>query len=168
MRSGGQLSLGTTPPITIQSTVMPPLADWHDAVAFSEGENLAMSIDGTGAVPAMATSVVAPSQVTITSRFDTPVPPMTDYTMTWTGGTTGIVELGVSSGIDGDFMLLNCRFPAAAGQGTITAAALAAYGFDGMMGVSVSNITTEQAANWTVDFAVRFYALTSTGFALLY
>jgi len=168
MFAGGNLALGTTPPITIESTVVPRNADWHDAVAFSGGEAITMAIDGTGALPPMSTSVVAPAQVTITSRFDTPVPPMTDYTVTWTGGTTGVVELGVDYGTDGDFMLLNCRFPAAAEQGTISAAALAAFGFDGTMGIGVSNVTTVESAHWTVDFTVTFYALTPGRFGLVY
>jgi len=165
---GGSLTVGTTPPITIESTVTPHNADWHDAVAFDEGQAIPMSIDGAGSLPPMTTSVVAPSQITITSRFDTPVPPMTDYTLTWTGGTTGVVDLEVSYGTDGDFMLLSCRFQAASGQGTITAAALAAYGFDGLLGVSVSDVTTEEVANWVVDFVVSFDSLTPGTFDLLY
>jgi hypothetical protein len=137
--------------------------EWYEAVEFAAGETLTMATDGSGTLPAMAGSVTAPTQVTVTSRFDAPIASGSDFELTWSGGTTGRVALYASYGTDGDFMLMQCSFPAASGHGTITAAAIQAYGFAGLASVATFDHTTVQVANWTVDFVVGFDGLWPDG-----
>ncbi|HEX4452361.1 MAG TPA: hypothetical protein VH143_15900 [Kofleriaceae bacterium] len=98
------------------------------------------------AVPAMSASVVAPTQVTITSNFNgVRILSTSDYVLTWTGGTTGTVGLEDSYGIDGDFTLVDCSFPAGPGHGTISMAALQLIPYGGLTRLGVSNAVTQQA-----------------------
>ncbi len=161
----GQVALGTTPPVTISSVpVAPGSVEWHHVGDFAAGQTVTLATDGTGAVPALSASVVAPTQVTVTSRFGSmAIPSASDYELTWTGGTTGTVHLGVSSGVDGDFTLLDCSFPAAPGRGTISAATLQAFHSSGLARIDASSVATQQAANWTIDFIVGYDALWTDG-----
>jgi hypothetical protein len=164
--SAGNVMFGTTPPVTIMSMPPPPgpgAAEFHDVGDFSAGQTVMFSIDGSGAIPALSASVVAPAQVTVTSRWDSPISWATDYELTWIAGTTGTVNLGVSAGIDGDFTLLDCSFPAAAGQGTIPAMTLQTLHGYGLGRIDVSDVATRQAANWTMDFVVGYDALWTDG-----
>jgi hypothetical protein len=160
----GELTLGTSPPITITSMpVARGQVEWHEGAEFAAGEAIAVTTDGSGTLPAMAATVSAPAQVTITSRFDAPIAAGSDFELTWNGGTTGSVALYSSYGTDGDFSYLRCTFPAASGHGTITAAAIQAYGFDGLASVYTFDVATVQVANWTVDFVVGFDGLWPDG-----
>lgn len=163
--SGGQITLGTTPPTTVASTAQPPgTVEYYDVNDFSPGQPVTFSIAGTGAVPAMAASVPAPSQVTITSNFDgTLVSKSSDYVLTWTGATTGTLDLSVSAGIDGDFGLVDCPFPAAPGTGTISAAALQMFPSGGLARFEVMNTAPQQAGEWTIEFGVGYDALWADG-----
>jgi hypothetical protein len=163
--AGGQITFGTTPPTTIVSTATAPgTIESHDVGEISGGQPVTFAIDGTGAVPAMSASVVAPTQVTITSNFDgVRIPATSDYVLTWTGATTGTVELDVSYGIDGDFTLVDCAFPAAPGQGTISMAALQRMPYGGLARLDVSDAATQQAGAWTIDFLVGYDAVWADG-----
>lgn len=164
--SAGHVTFGTTPPVTITSTPPAPgpgAAEFHDVGDFSAGQTVTISVDGSGAIPALSASLVAPAQVTVTTRWDSPISRASDYEVSWTAGTTGTVNLGVSAGIDGDFTLLDCSFPAAAGQGTISAMTLQTFNGYGLARVDVSDVATRQAANWTMDFVVGYDALWTDG-----
>ena len=163
--SGGQIILGTTPPTTITSTAPAPgTVEYYDVNDISPGQPVTFSIAGTEAVPAMSASVSAPSQVTITSNFNgVRIPATSDYSLTWTGATTGTLDLGVSYGIDGDFTLIDCSFPAAPGEGTISMAALQLFPYGGLARLSVSNAVTQQTGAWTIIFRVGYDALWADG-----
>ncbi|HEX4454210.1 MAG TPA: hypothetical protein VH143_25275 [Kofleriaceae bacterium] len=162
---GGQITFGTTPPVTIVSTAPAPgFAESDDVGDISAGQPVTFLIAGTGAVPAMSASVPAPSQATVTSSFDgTPIPTTSDFVLTWTGATTGTLELGVVAGIDGDFGLVDCSFPAAPGSGTISKAALQMFPSGGLARFELSNAVTQQAGAWTIELGVGYDALWPDG-----
>lgn len=163
--SGGKIAFGTTPPSVITS--MPPapgFVEFHGVGDVVAGQLVTFAVDGTGVVPAMSASVLAPSQVTITSDFrGTTISSGSDFVLTWTGGTTGTLDIGDVLGIDGDFTLIDCSFPAAAGSGVISMAALQKTPGGGLTRIGVSNDATEQAGEWTIDFEVGYDALWPDG-----
>jgi hypothetical protein len=97
---------------------------------FPQADDLTFQAPGAG-VPAFSVSVVAPSSITETQPSEMSpldVDLATGLTVHWTGTSTGDMVLslfGPAVGATGPNREVDCRFPAAAGIGTVPASALA-------------------------------------------
>jgi hypothetical protein len=94
---------------------------------WSGGETLAVSAAG-GVAPAFDLSMKAPAQIVLTAPVLTGTPLViargADMSVTWTGGTAGTLFVIELAATDPDHAyIIECTFDAAAGNGTIPAAA---------------------------------------------
>jgi hypothetical protein len=114
-------------------------------------------------VPAFNTTLVAPQQAVITSRFDSAsVPAGQPLTLTWTGTVSGVVRLTAFAGTDGDFNYLDCDLDAAPGTGMISSAALKAFG-GGLVRLYAADLIDVSVDHWTLEVSVGFDAVWPDG-----
>jgi hypothetical protein len=166
---------GATAPIVL----MPPAADagpygpqydWGSTpggATFGPGSTLTVAASGDTVPPFMAT-VTMPDLLTVTS----PTPDFTgtvtvfqskDLPITWTGATSGTIQVLMSQSDNNVNIQMVCQFPASAGTRTVPAATLSNLALGGMSAfsptvtgivISVSNSAPQvmpMPAGWTVN-----------------
>lgn len=155
--SAGTITLMTTP-----QTVVPAGSWWVTANPFKGGT--AIEILGSGAeIPAFDLSVVAPMQATITSRFDMErVPAGEPLVLTWSGNSLGHIIVNGFYGTDGPFNYVRCALDAAPGTGSISRAAMDAFG-GGVLRLSSEASLAANVEGWNLDVAVVLDAIWEDG-----
>jgi hypothetical protein len=151
----------TTKPVTLAPAGQQGL---FEASTFEAGEEITVSAPG-GSVPAFTTNLSVPKQAVITSRFDSAtVPAGQPLTLTWTGPETGVVRVTAFAGTDGAFSFIVCDLPAGPGIGTISYAALHAFGGGGgVVRIYVADIVELSLEHWTIEVSVGFDAIWPDG-----
>lgn len=86
-----------------------------------------------------------------------------DYTLTWTGGTSGRVDVGASSAGNNTAYVF-CDFEASAGTGTIPAALLSMLpAGQGGIGITGWASTSKQVSDWGLYFSLFYDSLWPDG-----
>ena len=161
--SAGTVAIsGTQPAISMP---IQPDKTYHQVTSttpfFAGGESLMFSAAGAD-VPAFSKTLTAPGKATITA----PAKPGTvlgvnrgqDFVVTWTGGGAGEVQVALLPG-GSNTVSVYCRFPAAAGTGTIPSATLAHLaGGSGAFAMASVAATTQAAGEWNVHLEAYYNA----------
>jgi hypothetical protein len=133
---------------------------------FQPGQMASVSTTG-GTAPAYMATLTMPSRITITapakSTTAVGVDRTQDYTITWSGGTSGDVELFASSTTNPNSYVI-CAIPASAGSGTILSALLSMLPA-GMGSISFIGWSTTQkiSGDWSLYFSLFEDALWPDG-----
>ena len=137
---------------------------------YDGGETLTVSADGKD-VPAFTTSLTAPSKVTLAAPVVTAssltVKRSTGVTATFSGASSGSVVLYFSATSATMAFALTCTFDAAAGGGTIPAAAFADFpAGNGTFDFYVKQTGTLVVAPWEIHFTASKAVVDPAGIAL--
>jgi hypothetical protein len=161
--SAGTVTItGASQPITLTPDAMGQYAPMMvPTPLFTGGEMVTFS--GTGATaPAFSKAIKTPSKVTITQPAK-PAPYLVvdrtrDFTVTWTGGGAGKVQVALNSST-ADRRLF-CRFDASAGSGKLPTAALAMFAA-GDGGYAMAAVTIDEAVvgDWGIEVSAYFNAV---------
>lgn len=165
--SAGTVTLtGAAQPITL----MPNPDKTYTAVTstttpmFSGGENVTFAATGAD-VPAFSKSLVMPSRATITSpskpaaAASLVVPRGQDYSVTWSGGGSGKVQVALFT-LGTVPQRLICYFDASAGDGKVPTAALAMLSAGaGSFAMATTAFMEVDAGDWAVQLGGFFNAV---------
>lgn len=131
---------------------------------FAGGETITFAAAG-GDVPAFDKTITAPTKTTITAPAEPPssspylaIARASDFTVSWTGGGSGQVQIVLSSP-QGDLRLF-CRFDASAGTGKVPSGALLKLpsGTGSFAMASIAQ-TVHEAGDWAVDVSAYYNAV---------
>jgi hypothetical protein len=154
---------GTSQPITLDPAADNTYMSFTATADLAQpGDMLTVTADGT-TVPGYTETLVVPSKITITSPAKpaaaVPVSRAADYTIAWSGGSTGDVELAAGSSTQGA-PFVYCQIPSSAGTGTIPAALLSMLPA-GMGSISAHgwSTMTKQASDWGLYFSIFYDAI---------
>lgn len=139
------------------------------------GESLSVSATG-GEVPAFATTLIAPGEMTVTSPAwpaggPTTIARAADLTLAWNGSGVGVVDVGLVGGSAATQAAeIHCRFPLSAGQGVVPAAMLANLpaGSSGALLMFAMTPTTLTEGAWSVDVSLESAAVDGHGAPVSY
>ena len=131
---------------------------------FSGGETITYAATGAD-VPAFSGTLVMPSRATITSppkpaaAATLEVPRSQDFHVTWSGGGSGQVQIGLfGSGTDPQRLI--CYFDASAGGGSVPTAALAMLAAgSGGFAMATTAFTEVDEGDWAVQLGAYFNAV---------
>jgi hypothetical protein len=142
--------------------LLPGTQNYVNAQPFQEGQAIGVQASGAD-VGTFETSVTAPMQATVTSRFDqTTLAAGQPLILTWSPATSGVIRVRGFYGTDGDSNYLDCPLDGASGTGTISAAAIAGFG-GGILRLYAESSTRLHVSDWDVDVSITFDALWSDG-----
>ncbi len=164
--SAGATSFTLTPQVTASGTTYQPMLApqplWHDA------ESVVVSAAG-GDVPAFATTLTAPTAVTLTMGAGSGGGPMLlprqdDLVVEWSGGGFGTVDVELL-GSGAAAVDVHCRFAPSARSGVVPAALLAMLPAtaNGALVVSSNNEQLLAAGGWSVDVRLETSAVDASG-----
>ena len=164
--SGGTVTIaGAAQAITLMPNAMGQYDTFMVAnPLFSGGETITFMTTGA-MVPALTKAITAPSKATITAPAKPPtsspylvVNRGQDFTVSWSGGGSGKVQVALNSSMADQRIM--CRFDASAGTGKLPSAALQTFAVGGG-GFAMASITEEQAiaGDWAVDVSAYFNAV---------
>lgn len=154
---------GTSQPITLTPATDNTYMSFTATADLAQpGDMITVTADGT-TVPGYTETLAMPSKVTVTSPAKPTgalsVARSADFTVAWSGGTTGDVELSASSGTQGA-PFVYCQLSASAGTGTIPAALLAMLpAGTGGIGVTGWSTMTKQVDDWGLYFSLFYDAI---------
>jgi hypothetical protein len=135
---------------------------------FAAGDTMTLSGAGGADLPAFAAqSLVTPTQVLVTAPACTGTCPdldrTQDLTVAWTGAGAGKVVVTFETISDTQAVLLQCRFDATAGTGTVPAALLGKLDKAGDPNVSgIEQISDENEVAFTVGTAATTFTIQHT------
>ena len=140
------------------------------------GEDISVKAAGD-TVPAFAQKVKAPSIVTLTEPTlpaagqQLTVDRTKEMKITWTGGTSGDVQVAISGSAGNKLTSISCTFPASNSNGAITAAALgklpvvSAAPDTGSFFLSSSSSTAFKQGDWTLSLSATSFGKAGSSYA---
>jgi hypothetical protein len=159
--TGGAYPLVLTEPTP--DSVYGPAMDGGLLALWNGGEGLVVTASGD-VVPAFAGSLIAPTQVTVTTPMPSSIVRSSPLALSWSGASAGKLTVDLSAGTGTNDYYLECQFDVSAGTGTIPAAALAVLpaGSAGMTVSTLDRVDVEDGA-WTVQIFAQTNASDTSG-----